>query len=67
MLGMDTPDDLEPLLTPPVVDSLFRFPNGRSARLARQGKLRHVVLPDGSLRFRRADVEAILEGGPLDA
>ena len=47
------------LLTPAEVDALLRYRAGRSARLARGGKLPHVLLPDGSIRFRYADIERI--------
>lgn len=39
------------LLKPFEVDELLRYPRGRSARLARQGKLNCVTLPDGEIRF----------------
>ena len=46
----------ERLLTPDEVDKLLRYPRGRSARLARAGRLPSIALPDGELRF---DPEAI--------
>ncbi len=39
------------LLKPSQVDSLLRYPNGRSQRLARQGLIPHIALPDGEIRF----------------
>lgn len=50
------PPPLPDLLTPAEADDALRYPRGRSARLARAGKLPHVELPDGSLRFPAADL-----------
>ncbi|MEN6336476.1 MAG: hypothetical protein ABFE01_19655, partial [Phycisphaerales bacterium] len=41
---------------PKEVDALFQWPFGKSLRLARQGKMPHVVLPDGTIRFRLVDI-----------
>jgi hypothetical protein len=49
------------LLTPQEVDRLLRYPPGRSARLARAGRLPSVYLPDGELRFRQRDLETLVE------
>jgi hypothetical protein len=48
------------LLTPREVDLLFRYPTGRSRRLARQGKLPHIILPDGEIRFVREVIAELL-------
>ena len=40
------------LMTTYDLDELLRYPNGRSARLARKGQIPHVILPDGEIRFR---------------
>ena len=48
------------LLTGWEVDRLLRCPRGRSLRLARKGLLPAVTLPDGELRFHRADLERML-------
>jgi hypothetical protein len=48
------------LLTPDEVDELFRYKAGRSQRLARRNILPHVTLADGSIRFRRDYVEAVI-------
>ena len=45
---------------PREVDRLLRYPRGRSLRLARTGKLPHVVLPDGEVRFVQDEIEALL-------
>lgn len=42
------------------VDIIFRYPTGRTKRLVKQGKIAHIVLPDGEIRIRRADIEALL-------
>ena len=39
------------LMKPSQVDSLLRYPSGRSQRLARKGLIPHVELPDGEIRF----------------
>jgi hypothetical protein len=44
------------LLVPQEVDRLLRYPRGRSARLAREGKLPSITLPDGELRFDEAEI-----------
>jgi hypothetical protein len=48
------------LLLPTEVDQLLRYPLGKSERLARRGKLEHIKLPDGSIRFERETIEKIL-------
>jgi predicted site-specific integrase-resolvase len=56
------------LLTPSQVDDLLQYPPGRAARLARQGRLPAIRLPDGSIRFREDDIEKLLtaeQGGPV--
>lgn len=39
------------LIKPREMDAVLRYPAGRSARLARAGKIPHVELPDGEIRF----------------
>lgn len=48
------------LLTPRDVDRLLVYPPGRAARLARAGKLPHVRLPDGEIRFDQAEIAKLL-------
>ena len=48
------------LLVPREVDDLLRYRAGRSARLARAGKLPHVVLPDGEIRFFQHEIDELL-------
>lgn len=51
------------LLTPDEVDCQLRYPPGYSERLARRGKLSHVVLPDGSIRFTSKSINQLLVNG----
>ena len=55
----------EPLLLAEDVDRLLNLPPGRAHRLARTGRLPHLVLPDGSIRFRWGDVRARIRKGAL--
>ena len=50
----------ELLLTPREVDQLFRYPRGRSAKLARAGQLPAIILPDGEVRFERQAIAQAL-------
>jgi hypothetical protein len=52
------------LLKPNEVDLILRVPFGRSAKLAKEGKLPHILLPDGSIRFRPEDVQRITGQAP---
>ena len=57
---------LEDLIRPNEVDKIFLWPAGRAQRLARRGRLPHVVLPDGkTIRFDRAEVEALVKRVPV--
>jgi len=47
-------------LHPEEVDQRLGWPLGRAARLARQGKVPHVLLPDSAVRFEWAEVEALI-------
>lgn len=47
------------------IDGLFRWPAGTSERLAKRGKLPHYVLPNGEIRFDRAEVEALVRRVPV--
>lgn len=48
------------LLIPRQVDQLLRYPRGRSMKLAKAGKLPHVTLPDGEVRFLEAEIEQLI-------
>ena len=51
------------LLTPLDVDDLLGYPYGQSQRMAKKGKLTHVLLPCGAIRFRPADIEQVINKG----
>jgi hypothetical protein len=38
-------------ITPREVDRLLRWPRGRAAKAAREGRLPAITLPDGEVRF----------------
>lgn len=42
------------------IDREFCWPDGRALRLARRKKLPHIVLPDGEIRFDRAEIWSLL-------
>lgn len=48
------------------VDKRLLWPLGRAERLARRGRLPHYILPDGSIRFRWSEIEAMLQQHPID-
>jgi hypothetical protein len=42
------------------IDSYLNWAPGTATRLARRRKLPHYVLPDGSIRFRLEEVQALV-------
>lgn len=48
------------------IDKLLGWPLGKAEKLARRRRLPHVRLPDGSIRFRWAEIEALLTHVPAD-
>lgn len=48
------------LLYPEDIDNRLNWPIGRASRLAKRGKLPHVVLPDGSIRFEWEAIEPLI-------
>ena len=48
------------LMTERELDKRLRWPLGRAARLVRDGRLPHILLPDGSVRFCWADIEPLI-------
>ena len=42
------------------IDAHLNWPLGRTARLARAGKLPHYVLPDGSIRLRLEEIAPLI-------
>ncbi len=51
----------ERLLKPGEIDILFRYPDGRTMRLIRQGKIPFVQLPDGEVRVLESYVKSLIE------
>lgn len=47
-------------LRPDQLDKRLNWPPGRSARLAKRGKLPHIVLPDGAVRFRWREIKPLI-------
>ena len=52
---------MQTLLTSNELDRMLRYPAGRSRRLAREGLIPHVRLPDGEIRFAPDETERWLE------
>jgi len=50
------------LLKPKEVDLLLRYPFGKTARLAKAGKIPYIQLPDGQIRIREDEIESLLRG-----
>jgi hypothetical protein len=48
------------LLTPLEVDLYFKYPSGRTARLARAGRIPSITLPDGEIRIDQATIDKLL-------
>jgi hypothetical protein len=46
------------------VDQRLSWPLGRADRLARQGRLPYVLLPDGSIRFEWPSIEPLVQRIP---
>ena len=42
------------------IDKKLNWPLGRAERLARRGRLPHVVLPDGAIRLRWSTIEPLI-------
>lgn len=42
------------------VDSRLRWPRGMAKKMADSGKLKSIILPDGSIRFRSSDIAALI-------
>jgi hypothetical protein len=59
-------NNLPDLVLPEELDELARFRRGRSARLARRGLIKAIILPGGDIRFRREVVEQLLAGHTPD-
>ena len=53
------------LLMPREVDRLFRYPRGRSLRLAKAAQLPFIRLPDGEIRFDQEQINRVLIAGAM--
>lgn len=51
------------LLKPGEVDIIFKYPAGRTRRLAKAGKIDFIVLPDGDIRIPESAINEIVHGG----
>lgn len=49
------------LLKPKECDRILRYPFGKTAKLVKAGKIPYVRLPDGNIRIRADDMEAMLK------
>ena len=49
------------LLKPKQIDRILQWPFGKTLRLAKQGKIPNIVLPDGQIRFASKDIDYLLE------
>lgn len=54
MLGMQR------LVLPRELDLILRYPKGRCLKLAKAGKLPHIKLPDGEIRFDLNQIDQII-------
>jgi hypothetical protein len=52
------------LVYPEQIDRNLNWPLGTTSRLARRGRLPHYVLPDGSIRLRWQEIEALVRRVP---
>ena len=48
------------LLTAREVDVILRYPAGRTAKLAKAGKIPFITLPDGEMRFAQEVIDRIV-------
>jgi hypothetical protein len=48
------------LVEPEEIDRRLSWPPGRAARLAKQRRLPHILLPDGAVRFEWPVIERLL-------
>jgi hypothetical protein len=53
------------LVYPDDIDARLNWPPGRTSKLARQGKLPHYLLPDGSIRLRWDEIAPLVRHIPL--
>ena len=58
---------MDDLVSSPEIDRRLGWTIGRADSLARRGKLPHFRLPDGSVRFRWAEIEPLIQHVSPDA
>jgi hypothetical protein len=51
--------------SPELIDERFGWSIGTAKRLARKGRLPHYLLPDGTVAFLLAEVEALVQRRPM--
>lgn len=49
------------LMTGRDVDKRLLWPLGRAEKMARNGKIPHILLPDGGIRFDRNEIESLIK------
>ena len=54
---------MKELLKHKQVGRLLQLPFGKALRLARKGKIPHIVLPNDEIRFDPKDIEELVERG----
>jgi len=52
---------MDELLKDKQIDRLLQLPFGKTLRLAREGKIPHIVLPNGEIRFDAKDIERLIK------
>ncbi len=45
------------------IDQRLGWPPGKAERLAKRGKLPHLILPDGSIRFQWQEIRRLVKRG----
>jgi hypothetical protein len=53
------------VLYPDDIDTRLNWPAGTAKRLARRGRLPHIRLPDGSIRFEWSEIEPLIQRVPI--
>jgi predicted site-specific integrase-resolvase len=51
------------LLKPDEVSLLLNWQERRLLRLAKTGRIPHIVLPDGQIRFEQVEIDRLIEQG----
>jgi predicted site-specific integrase-resolvase len=54
--------DIE-LLKPDKVSEILNWQERRLLRLTKAGRIPHVVLPDGQIRFEKSEIDRLIERG----